>query len=166
MCQITEMDYCDRLGMYDSLNRRTRALSDAECWEWLGCKLQGYGVISITRNKITISAKSHRLAYAQEYGLKNLSELVVRHTCDNPSCVNPKHLLLGTFKDNSADRDDRGRAADFKGVKHGNARLTENDVRAILKSRTAPVEYLSNKYGVSKNHIGSILRGDRWGHIK
>lgn len=76
------------------------------CWTWTGCKSpKGYGQILFNDNKIHLA---HRVSYIMANGLID-SSLLVRHKCDNPSCVNPDHLELGTYKDNNRDKIERGR---------------------------------------------------------
>lgn len=78
--------------------------SGGGCWEWLAYKTpRGYGKIS--------KLYAHRVSYALENGTDPAEmspDLVIRHTCDNPGCVNPAHLLPGTHADNVADRFKRG----------------------------------------------------------
>lgn len=76
------------------------------CWEWTASKnWSGYGVMNI-RGTIILA---HRISWFIETG-KNPGKLFVCHTCDNPSCVRPEHLFLGTCKDNVADMWRKGRA--------------------------------------------------------
>ncbi len=76
-----------------------------ECWEW-GNALdrQGYGHLRVGKRSI----KASRVSYALNKGLVP-EGLVVRHTCDNPSCIRPEHLILGTIADNCQDNIERGR---------------------------------------------------------
>lgn len=83
----------------------------------------------------------HRLKYCQAKGIKleDIVGLVVRHTCDNPRCINPRHLVIGTAADNSADMVHRGRS--LKGTRHHKARLDEQkvaDIRARYVRDTNP----------------------------
>lgn len=110
----------------------------------------------------------HRVAYCKAHGLQ-LEEIkgkVVRHTCDNPACVNPEHLLLGTMKDNTQDMMTRGRNRykEQKGEQIGNHKLTEEDVRAIRSSKSSQVQ-LAKEYGVTQANISSILLRKTWKHI-
>lgn len=79
-----------------------------KCWNWTGAKSsEGYG--HFTYFLKTYSA--HRTAYEVFNNIKIPEGMLVLHSCDNPACCNPKHLRLGTNKDNSVDRDLRGRWA-------------------------------------------------------
>ena len=90
------------------------------------------------------------------------------HHCDNPPCVNPDHLFLGTPADNSADRDRKGRRNPLigsAGEDHPRARLTEEQVRAIRAEYDAEGtthQKLADRYGVSRTTITMILTGVNW----
>ena len=89
-------------------------LPDA-CWPWeMSRNPQGYGKVKAGQRDI----RAHRLSYELHHGPVPAG-MVVRHTCDNPPCCNPKHLLLGTHKDNTQDMIRRGRHLE------GNRRMTE-----------------------------------------
>lgn len=80
---------------------------ETSCWEWIaGCFPDGYGSVVIDGRK----RGAHRVAYERTYG-KIPSGLCVLHRCDNPPCVRPAHLFLGTHADNAADRGQKGRTA-------------------------------------------------------
>lgn len=89
--------------------------------------------------------------------------MIIRHTCDNRLCVNPDHLITGTFKDNAMDAVERGRT--LKGEKANMAKLTDDDVREILKSNEK-YKVLAKRYNVHKGHIGHIRQGLLWKHIE
>jgi hypothetical protein len=109
---------------------------------------------------------AHRYSWERTKG--NIAAgLCICHRCDNPPCVNPDHLFLGTHADNVADRDAKGRRPAPKGVVNGMAKLSEDDVRYI---RSVPKRYgrnkaLAEKFGVSTGQISYILRRKNWGHI-
>ena len=89
---------------------------------------------------------------------------VVRHTCDNPRCINPKHLLLGTVQDNIDDMVARGRNRGASGERNSMAKLTDEQVRVIRSmyvrnSKTHGTVALSKLFGVSQTGISSIVRG-------
>jgi len=136
--------------------------STEECWEWKGNLQTGkfrYG--RILYKKKTYLA--HRLS-AQIY-IGNIEGLVVCHKCDNPSCVNPNHLFLGTKGDNNRDRENKGRGVRKKGEEHPGSKLTKNDVDEILRTYNSDAytyKDIGNIYGVSPSTIGNIIRGEKW----
>ena len=85
--------------------------------------------------------------------------LFVLHKCDNPKCVNPEHLFLGTQKDNMEDKTRKGRQA--RGTRHGMAKLGESQVLAIRKSRGSATA-IAVQFGVSATHVGRIRSGRSW----
>lgn len=133
-----------------------------ECWPWLGAR-HGYGHGHIRVDGDV--AKAHRVSYTINVG-PIPDGLFVCHTCDNPPCVNPSHLWLGTHADNMADMVAKGRGA--LGVKHGElsplAKLTERDVRDIRQS-ALPGAAVAESYGVSEGAISSVRRGKSWSHL-
>ena len=92
--------------------------SDDACWLWLGGRDQyGYGYFRVAG----ASRKSHRVSYVIAHGALDPS-LDVCHACDNPSCVNPRHLWTGTNRANVDDMVRKGRS--LRGVRNPKARLT------------------------------------------
>ena len=114
-----------------------------------------YGVIGENYRKIY----AHRLSYIIKYG-KIPNEIFVLHKCDNPPCVNPKHLFLGTAKDNAIDRERKGR-----GYKLNNSKLSKEiaiEIRKIYTPYSGMTDKLANKYGVAKSTIYNIVNGQNW----
>ncbi len=103
----------------------------------------------------------HRYMYMQKYGQITPND-VIRHTCDNPMCINPDHLLKGTHQDNVRDRVSRNRSA--IGVQNGCAKLTEAQVLEIYNS-TDTNKGLARKYHVSPKLIYDIKRKNIWKHL-
>lgn len=117
----------------------------------------GYGV-SWKDGKVI---RAHRKVYLETYG-PIPTGLMVRHTCDNRSCVNPKHLLLGTAKQNSQDMVERNRQA--KGTKVGTSILNEDTVR-IIRSLSGTSQQLADFVGCSTTTIKDIRNNKHWKHV-
>ena len=96
----------------------------------------------------------------RRYG-RLLPGLVSRHTCDDRQCINPDHILIGTSIDNVRDMDSRGRRNAAKGEKHGNSKLTEQEVREIRAS-TERQRVLAARYGVIQQAISQIKTHTNW----
>lgn len=113
-------------------------------------------------------AREHRVVYARSRGLamRDIEGLEIRHRCDNPSCVNPSHLEIGTHADNMRDMAERRRANPKRGSSHKLAKLTERDIpviRQMLKSESQ--RHVANMFGVDQAVIGRISRGTSWSHV-
>lgn len=80
-----------------------------ECWEWSGARSRGYGQIGVPRSIPTKMLLAHRVSYELHHGISVPSNMVVMHTCDNPPCVNPAHLKIGTRSDNQIDSSNKKR---------------------------------------------------------
>lgn len=105
----------------------------------------------------------HRYIYEQTHGELS-EELVVRHKCDNPNCVNIEHLELGTHEDNVRDRVERSRSA--TGTNNGRAKLTEDDIIYIRTCEGITKAELARKFNVDRKVIRNILEYKTWKHVK
>lgn len=129
------------------------------CWLWTGYRdRRGYGTITVDR-KVT---RAHRLSYEMAVGAVPDGQWVL-HTCDNPSCVRPDHLFLGTHADNMADASRKGRmpGGHLAGQDHPHAKLTNAqaaEIRALCASGAKRV-HLARLYGVSRDAIQKIVNG-------
>jgi hypothetical protein len=123
------------------------------CWEWKGTRNgYGYGIFLLPGEK---PVRAHRYSY--EYHVGPIPEgMVIMHTCDNPPCVNPAHLQVGTKAENNADTAKKRRHN--YGLDHWNARLSDADVAAIRASDETR-KALAKRYGVTYSHIWRIKAG-------
>lgn len=137
--------------------KRVNKRRDDECWLWSGQRLNDrYGLIHVQR----IPRLAHRVAYELCVG-PIPQGLCVRHACDVPACVNPKHLSVGTIKDNNSDMVIRNRVA--RGETAGQAKVSDADVddmrsawqSGMVKSRAT----LGVLFGISPGQASRIVRG-------
>lgn len=133
-----------------------------ECWSWMAGKDgKGYGSFFVgTANYI-----APRVSWAIHHG-EIPNGLGVLHTCDNPPCVNPNHLFLGTQKDNNEDRENKGRGS--FGSKHGMSILKESDIKEIreLMKNGVSQEEIAKKFKVDRTTISAVKRGLSWSWLK
>jgi hypothetical protein len=138
-----------------------------DCWLWQGPTYKDYGFFKWQN----VRYYAHRIAYELHYGTilvgENPRDTSVCHTCDTPTCCNPAHLFLGTQSDNARDMVRKGRQAQFPGSKHGNAKLTEQDVAEIRQrvNDGEPQINLAREYGVSTTTVCSIVKRKSWKHV-
>jgi len=147
--------------LVDKFWPNVKRLGVNECWPWIAAKTgSGYGVICQSNEVIL----AHRVSYVINVGTIPAG-LCVLHRCDNPPCVNPLHLFIGTIRDNNIDCVRKGRSNFSNGESHCRSVLTERDVRHIKQSKD-PVRYLGLLYGVHFSTIARVKRGEIWAHVK
>ncbi len=137
----------------------------SDCWLWLGTKLKGgYGSMSIgSRSSNTKStALAHRISFFIQNGSIPYGA-VIMHTCDNPSCVNPSHLIAGSQLDNIRDCISKGRkkVACHIGVNNPNSKITKTEALEIRGLSCRLVD-IAEKYKISITHASRLRRGLNW----
>ena len=137
-----------------------------DCWNWLGYKnKQGYGRTWINDHGYYAHRVIFNLAFPNTITL-NAPESTddsgfLLHTCDNPSCCNPKHLFVGTHADNMADKVAKGRSPDFSGDKGPRAKLNMTQAREArqLRKDGIPTRELAKRFGISLPSMKTLLAG-------
>jgi len=129
------------------------------CWTWSGA-VNANGYASFWDGDKTETAS--RVAWRLFCGAIP-DDLSVLHRCDNPRCVKPSHLFLGTHNDNMADKVLKGRAAKLAGELNPRAKLTAAAARAIRMSSES-TSVLSQRHGINATTIQRIRAGKAWVH--
>lgn len=128
------------------------------CWIWTGSvSPKGYGRLNV-KGKVQLA---HRVSYGLHHG--EPGGLVVCHRCDNPPCVNPAHLFIGTKADNTADMMAKGRGVQPSGDCNGMSKITEAqavELRA-LRSDGWLLREIADRYGLHASHVSRICSGTR-----
>lgn len=138
-----------------------------DCWVWTRDTYNyGYGKLSIGKSK---QIRAHRYMYEKTYG-EIPKGMNVLHKCDNPKCVKPEHLFLGTQKDNVSDmmRKGRGGYRSFKGEEHVNSKLKDVDIikiKDLWNSGLFLQREIAEQMGVSQQVISKIVNGVTWKHV-
>jgi len=157
--------YVSHHGKAKTLEQRfwekvNKSNSENACWIWTGTKYSdGYGSIKVNRSMVG----AHRVSWELAYG--EIPEgLCVLHDCpdgDNPSCVNPKHLWLGTKKNNRDDMVNKGRENIVKGEANGMHKYTNDQVtemRRLRKEENLKPKEIAQIFGATVGHVNKILR--------
>ncbi|CAB4199729.1 HNH nuclease [uncultured Caudovirales phage] len=136
-------------------------VAESGCWEWnRGVDKDGYGQCQSARcareHKVS---RAHQLSYVWYHGPTN--GLMVCHRCDNPSCINPEHLFLGTAADNNADMISKGRQRPLRGEANPQAKLSDaavDEIRSLKGWLTC--HQVAKGYGCSFSYVCMIWRGE------
>lgn len=160
--------YAPRGESFSTLKLLIRVETD-DCVLWPHAKRSnGYGALSLGNNKIY---STHVVAWALANGKRiprkkragnTKKGLIVCHTCDVRSCINPRHLFRGTIKNNLDDMDRKGRRP--IGERHPRAKLTEKAIRQIRLSNDS-LKDLGARYGVDKSVVCNIRQRKSWRHV-
>lgn len=135
-------------------------VADSGCWEWHGAKDScGYGRFGIGR---ATCQNAHRVSYTIHVG--PIPEgFQVCHKCDNPSCVNPAHLFLGTHKDNMDDRGKKQRTA--RGERNGKSVIT-NEIAAYIRGSKLSERVIAKELGIHRGTVNAVRSGRTWKEVK
>lgn len=160
-----------KLPVADRFWSKVAIAGQDECWEWQATRTTfGYGCFRI--GSLTDGTRKHEMAHRMAYTLTTGQDIpagkVVMHSCDNPRCVNPAHLSVGTYSENGKAAYDRHRRVSTvrPGEGHPRAKLTEADVRTIRAiGTTQPLRVLAAQYGVSESTIDAVRRRVNWTHV-
>jgi hypothetical protein len=133
------------------------------CWEWSGVRWKnGYGRIMVNGKR----RKAHRVSFLIHNGFLTKKQLVC-HTCDNPCCVNPEHLFLGSVKDNSDDKISKMRHG--IGSRNGRSVLSQDQVLMLRSMRVIDVidslKEIADRLSVSTVSVRNVIKRKTWKHI-
>lgn len=138
-----------------------------DCWNWMaGLTSAGYGSFKIKNGRPTwMTVQAHRMAYELTKG-DIPKGLYVCHTCDNPICVKPDHLYLGTPSDNNRDAKERGRLNPSVGERNSHAKLTPEQVSEIRNARgQLSQRKLARLYGITASTVWHIQARRTWVNV-
>lgn len=150
---LSEMDKSRFAGSVD------RSGGPDACWPYTGT-VGPYGRFKAQGRAL----QAHRVAYSIAHGDSLADAAVVRHSCDNPPCCNPAHLLPGTYLDNVIDMDTRQRRGQARGTDFRHAVANDNLVREIRASPLSGRE-AAKHFGLAYGTVGSIRSGRSWTHV-
>jgi len=131
------------------------------CWLWIASKRQGKRAMGYGQFE---TGYAHRASWEIHNG-KIPSGMLILHKCDNPPCVNPDHLFLGTYQDNENDKKIKSRQA--RGCAIGSSKYNEIDILGVklLLALKHNQSKLSRLLGISQSHISRISKNETWSHL-
>lgn len=134
------------------------------CIEWTAAKQKRFGYGAVWFPRLGKMQLAHRVSYMLSVGEIPVG-MCVLHRCDNPPCINPDHLFLGTCSDNIQDMIGKGRKRNATGQRHGLSKLTPEQVLAI-RCDTRTMRVVAKDYGVGPTTIHAIRHEHMWKHLK
>ena len=152
-------------NIFERFIEKIEKSSDPEgCWNWKASLRGGYGQFKVAGKMVL----SHRFSFELFKG-EIPAGLCVCHTCDNPACVNPNHLFLGTHAENMADKVKKNRQSRLKGTEHPQSKLSEEQVlqiRELYATGNFSQRQLAKQFGVVQAQIYRIINRKKWTHLK
>ncbi len=155
------------MSLRERFHEKYEIVEPGGCWVWMGAlDGDGYGKMQ-TGSRTNCDSRlvgAHRLSWEIHNGTippgKGYHGTCVLHRCDNPPCVNPEHLFLGSNADNNADKIAKGRGRCLRGAAHGRAKLTDAEVARIRGlNGTLTHREISKQFGVSHGHVSNLISG-------
>ena len=155
---------------------KVRRAGPGECWLWTAAAgTDGYGRLRVKRDGQWSHARAHRLSWELHRGAIP-ADLGVLHRCDNPRCVNPEHLFLGTDAENVSDKVAKNRQArgggDGPQLPHGEGHMLHKltvpavvEIRRQLEAGELPRGAIAVQFGVCKTTVNQIAQGKTWKHV-
>lgn len=153
--------------MKTDFERFNSKIAKKDCWEWTGCKYRGgYGNFRRKVNGKWIMEKTHRFSYEYYNNIKreDMRGLIICHKCDNPSCVNPDHLFLGTYLDNALDAKSKNRNSYGRHKQHKWLSFEIAEAIRKLKTENPNLTYkqISKIYNTSASQVHRIIKNLIW----
>ena len=139
----------------DNFWKKVQVGGPDECWPWIGAiDKWGYGKFAYQASDRKVQVLATRFSFTVAKGKIPAGKFIL-HKCDNPACVNPNHLFIGTHNENMEDMKRKGRA---------NSKLSADDVRRILAIKSTGLTYaaIARQFGVSESSIQGIFSGRTW----
>ena len=138
------------------------------CWTWTGKTIKGgYGDYRVSVDGQSRHVIAHRWAWTETHG-EIPPGMFVLHRCDNPPCVNPAHLFLGSHRENMADMVAKGRRGDKKGAANGRCKITPgivNEIRRRMNVEGESSASVARLVGLHPATVRKIAAGKRWAHV-
>ena len=166
---LKKLSGCKPKSAIYRFNASYRKDESTGCWNWLGKSRSGacrlYGRISVDGKYVA----AHRYSWELHNNESIPDGMIVMHKCDNPSCVNPDHLALGTHQDNMDDMVAKGRQSKSthqraKGEENGNSKITEKEAKEIFADDRSQ-RAIAKDYGITQAAVSLIKQKRTWRSI-